>query len=169
MTAHSDTDVIDTVLHLDTFPDIRKLREQRARLKHLTQTSYEAALRPREPRNFSYAMRAALAARMAGLWKAVELVAHYRDLLAREEATPDLAAIADPAFRPDESGDTRLATILAHVDLVTLTPREATRAHIEKLYAAGLDDRDIVTLAGLIAFVNYQVLVVAGLKMLRDN
>ena len=32
-----------------------------------------------------------------------------------------------------------------------------------------LDDADIVTLAGIIAFVNYQVLVVAGLKMLRDN
>ena len=59
--------------------------------------------------------------------------------------------------------------MLAHVDLVTLKPKEATRANIEALYAVGLDDRDIVTLAGLIAFVNYQVLVVAGLKMLRDN
>ncbi len=55
------------------------------------------------------------------------------------------------------------------MDLVTLKPREATRANIEALYAVGLDDRDIVTLAGLIAFVNYQVLVVAGVKMLRDN
>ena len=50
-----------------------------------------------------------------------------------------------------------------------VSPKEATRANIEKLTTAGLDDRDIVTLAGLIAFVNYQVLVVAGLKMLRDN
>ncbi|UXN58686.1 hypothetical protein N8E88_11940 (plasmid) [Phyllobacterium zundukense] len=52
---------------------------------------------------------------------------------------------------------------------MTLSPKDATRANIEKLTAAGLDDRDIVTLAGLIAYVNYQVLVVAGLKMLRDN
>ncbi|MNL31175.1 hypothetical protein D3C87_1529500 [compost metagenome] len=52
---------------------------------------------------------------------------------------------------------------------MTKNPKAATRENIEKLYAAGLDDRDIVTLAGIIAFVNYQVLVVAGLKMLRDN
>ncbi len=52
---------------------------------------------------------------------------------------------------------------------MTLTPKNATRENIEKLYAVGLDDRDIVTLAGLIAYVNYQVLVVAGLKMMRDN
>jgi uncharacterized protein YciW len=52
---------------------------------------------------------------------------------------------------------------------VTKNPKAATRDNIALLYAAGLDDRDIVTLAGIIAFVNYQVLVVAGLKMLRDN
>lgn len=77
-------------------------------------------------------------------------------------------SIANPG-NGAEGADTRLVAILAHVDLVTLSPKEATRANIEKLTAAGLDDRDIVTLAGLIAFVNYQVLVVAGLKMLRDN
>ena len=166
MTANAD--VIDTVLGLDKFPELLKLREQRAKLKQLTQTSYEAALHPSEPRNFSYSLRAAIAARMAGLWKSTELGAHYASLLAGEGATAELKAIADPGYRPDES-DKRLATILAHVDLVTLAPKEATRANIEKLYDAGLDDRDIVTLAGLIAFVNYQVLVVAGLKMLRDN
>ncbi|CAK7260199.1 MULTISPECIES: CMD domain protein [unclassified Shinella] len=166
MTASPAADVIDTVLGLDRFPDLKALREQRGKLKHLTQTSYEAALRPAEPRNFSYGMRAALAARMATLWKSGELAAHYRALLDGED--PVLSAIADPGTGPADA-DARLSAILAHVDLVTLAPKEATRANIEKLAAAGLDDRDIVTLAGLIAFVNYQVLVVAGLKMLRDN
>jgi uncharacterized protein YciW len=77
-------------------------------------------------------------------------------------------SIVDPAWMPAD-GESRLAAILRHVDLVTLTPKQATRVNIEALSAAGLDDRDIVALAGLIAFVNYQVLVVAGLKMLRDN
>ena len=167
MTAQPAVDVIDAVLGLDRFPDLKALREQRAKLKHLTQTSYEAALRPSEPRNFSYALRAALAARMAALWKSAELAAHYRALLESEEEGAGLAAVADPAAKHD--GDARMAAVLAHVDLVTLSPKEATRGNIDKLAAAGLDDRDIVTLAGLIAFVNYQVLVVAGLKMLRDN
>ena len=168
MTAPSTNDVIDTVLGLDRFPDLQALREQRAKLKHLSQTSYQAALRPAEPRNFSYALRAALAARMAALWKSHELSAHFRDLLESEEGGSALVSIAN-AGNGAEGADTRLVAILAHVDLVTLSPKEATRANIEKLTAAGLDDRDIVALAGLIAFVNYQVLVVAGLKMLRDN
>ncbi|KRD64041.1 CMD domain protein [Ensifer sp. ENS10] len=168
MTAPSTNDVIDTVLGLDRFPDLQALREQRAKLKHLSQTSYQAALRPAEARNFSYALRAALAARMAALWKSQELAAHFRELLESEEGGSALVSIANPG-NGAEGADTRLVAILAHVDLVTLSPKEATRANIEKLTAAGLDDRDIVTLAGLIAFVNYQVLVVAGLKMLRDN
>ena len=167
MTAPATADVIDTVLGLDRFPDLKALREQRDKLKHLTQTSYEAALRPAEPRNFSYALRAALAARMAALWKSQELAAHYRAILESEEGREALGALADPASGAVD--DARLAAILAHVDLVTLSPKDATRGNIEKLAAAGLDDRDIVTLAGLIAFVNYQVLVTAGLKMLRDN
>lgn len=168
MTFQANVDVIDSVLALDKYPDILKLREQRAKLKTLTQTSYVAALHPSDPGRFPFALRAALAARMAGLKKSTELRQHYLDLLAAEGETPELVVIADPAAAPDAAA-ADLTVMLAHVDLVTLAPREATRANIEKLYAAGFNDRDIVTLAGLIAFVNYQVLVVAGLKMLRDN
>ncbi|WHA43760.1 CMD domain-containing protein [Agrobacterium larrymoorei] len=160
-------DVIDNVLGLKPSDELFRLREQRAKMKHLTQTSYNAALRPAEPRNFSYALRAAIAARMSALWKADELQAHYLTALKSENASDDVVEIANPASATP--GDVKLTTILAHVDLVTLSPKEATRANIDKLYAAGLDDRDIVTLAGLIAYVNYQILVVAGLKMMRDN
>lgn len=105
---------------------------------------------------------------MSALWKAKELHAHYIERLAEEEGGSDQASVADPSSVLQHT-DSRLQAILNHVDLVTLTPKNATRENIEKLYAVGLDDRDIVTLAGLIAYVNYQVLVVAGLKMMRDN
>lgn len=168
MTTETTVDVIDKVLGLDPSSPLLALREQRAKLKHLTQTSYVAALHPADPRNFSYAERATLAARMAALWSSQELQAHYRDLATAEGASGDVLSIADPAWTlADEAS--RLSVILRHVDLVTKNPKAATRENIEKLYAVGLDDRDIVTLAGIIAFVNYQVLVVAGLKMLRDN
>lgn len=88
MTATPPEDVIDRVLGLDESSDLLKLRERRSKLKHLTQTSYLAALRPAEPRNFSYALRAALAARMSALWKAKELHAHYIERLAEEEEAP---------------------------------------------------------------------------------
>ncbi len=168
MTTSNAVDVIDQVLGLTPGSPLAELRDQRAKLKHLTQTSYVAALHPADPRHFSYAERAAIAARMAGLWRSAELVAHYKALAQAEGAAGDSLAMAEQGWMPaDETG--RMATVLRHVDLVTLTPKQATRANIEALTTAGLDDRDIVTLAGLIAFVNYQVLVVAGLKMLRDN
>ena len=46
MTATPPEDVIDRVLGLDESSDLLKLRERRSKLKHLTQTSYLAALRP---------------------------------------------------------------------------------------------------------------------------
>lgn len=168
MSEQTTVDVIDSVLGLGAGSELKALREKREKLKALTQSSYLAALRPKEPRNFPYPLRAAIAARMCGLWKADELAAHYRGLLEQEGATPELENVADGGWTPGDA-PSRLAAILRHVDLVTLKPKAATRANIEALYAAGLDDRDIVTLAGLIAFVNYQILVVAGLKMLRDN
>jgi CMD domain protein len=161
-------DVIDNVLRLEPSSPVAQLREKRAELKRLTQSSYVAALRPKDPRNFSYAKRAALACRMARLWKSAELADHYAALLEKEGSDAVLEAVADPRSTPG-GGGARLKAILRHVDMVTLSPKKATRADIDALYAAGLDDRDIVTLAGLIAFVNYQVLVVAGLRMLRDH
>jgi uncharacterized protein YciW len=55
-----------------------------------------------------------------------------------------------------------------YADRLTLAPREATRADIEALKAAGLGDADIVRLAELAGFVNYQLRVVAGLKLLKQ-
>lgn len=169
-------DVIDKVLGLSPGSPLALLRQQRGKLKQLTQTSYQAALHPAEPRNFSYAERAALAARMAALWNSPELSEYYRQLAQTEGAVGKVLSMMQPGWKPHDDIDNpagepgvRLSAVLRHVDLVTRNPKDATRANIETLYAAGLDDRDIVTLAGLIAFVNYQVLVVAGLKMLRDN
>jgi uncharacterized protein YciW len=63
------------------------------------------------------------------------------------------------------AGDARLAAILRHVDMVTRTPRQATRADIEALKAAGVEEADIVRLSELVAFVSYQARVIAGLRL----
>jgi uncharacterized protein YciW len=65
--------------------------------------------------------------------------------------------------------DGRLAAIVRHVDLLTLTPEAARAGDIGLLRAAGLTDRDVVTLCGLVAFVNYQVRVAAGLRLLAGR
>jgi uncharacterized protein YciW len=70
---------------------------------------------------------------------------------------------------PVGADDPRLAAIVRHVDLVTLTPGRATRDDIDALRDAGLNEDDIVTLSGIIAFVNYQARVAAGLRMLKGG
>ena len=54
--------------------------------------------------------------------------------------------------------------ILSHVDLVTTRPRDATQADIAALRGAGVTEPDIVRLSQVVAFVNYQVRVIAGLQ-----
>jgi uncharacterized protein YciW len=62
-----------------------------------------------------------------------------------------------------------LAALLVHTDLLTEHPAEATRDDLAALHAVGLDTTDIVTAAQLIAFVNFQLRVAAGLALLGTH
>ena len=82
---------------------------------------------------------------------------------------------ADPAsavrlltggFIVDGADNARLKAILRHTDLVTCSPKDAVAGDIATLKAAGIKEEDIVRLSELIAFVNYQVRVVAGLRLM---
>jgi uncharacterized protein YciW len=68
----------------------------------------------------------------------------------------------------DGGDDARAKAILRHTDLVTLNPKEATPDDVLALRTAGLDDADIVRLSELIAFVSYQIRVVAGLRLMAE-
>jgi CMD domain protein len=161
------TDQIDTAADLSEGSAIHSLRRERPDIVRLSQTSFEAALRPREIGNLSRAERAALAERMAHHFGDERLAATYAALLEDEPASPAVRALADPAEAAP--ADARRAAILRHVDLLSLTPEAATAGDIARLKEAGLSDRDIVTLTGLVAFVNYQLRVVAGLRLLEGR
>jgi uncharacterized protein YciW len=136
--------------------------EKRAEILRLSQAAHDAVLLPRDPGGLSHGLRAALAARMARLNNNPALASHYDALIARagEPATAPLAI-------PDASAtDDRTAEIVRHADRLTVAPREATRAHVDALRGAGVADPDIVRLAELAAFVNYQVRVIAGIALI---
>ena len=158
-------DIIDAVLGIEPGSPLDLLRRQRPVQRERIQSSFEAALFPTDPRNLPLSLRAALARRMSRLWNSDALADHYLRLAVGGD--PETLRVADPAW--DGGDDPRLRAILRHVDLVTRRPRDATGHDIAALAAQGLDDRDIVTLAGLIAFVNFQILVVAGLRMLGED
>lgn len=160
-------DVVDRAAGLAPGSALWHLRRERPEVVARTEASHDAALTPADPGGISHAERAALAARLARLNGDPALAAHYLKLLVTAGAGRGVRDFADP-----DSGSAttpRAAAILRHVDLVTTSPKAATRDDIEKLTAAGLDTRDIVSLSGLIAFVNYQQRVVAGLRLLAER
>jgi len=135
---------------------------QRAEIVKLSEAAHDAVLVPREPGGLSHALRAALAARMARHLGDPAAASHY-DFYVTHQGDAETAPLTQPGSHAD---DPRTEAIVCHVDLLTLSPRDATRGSIEALRAAGVEEADIVRLSELAAFVNYQLRVVAGLRLL---
>jgi uncharacterized protein YciW len=130
--------------------------ENRANIFEMTQAAEDAVLRPRETGAFSHEQRAALAARIVRLSGEQALAQRY--LIGAGEK----AALADPSTR--EEG---LTPVLGFVDKVANRARDITAEDIAGLRSGGMADADIVRLCELIAFVAYQIRVVAGLRLMR--
>jgi CMD domain protein len=60
----------------------------------------------------------------------------------------------------------RLAAALEHAHLLVFRPRDAASADMKALLGAGWSSTGIVTLSQLVAFLSFQVRVVAGLRVL---
>jgi CMD domain protein len=63
----------------------------------------------------------------------------------------------------------RLSAALEHAHLLTFHPRDATPAALQSLLDAGWSTTDIVTLSQLVAFLSFQIRVVAGLRVLAAS
>jgi len=157
------TNLIETFAGVAPGSKLGEAIKARAEILRLSEAAHDAVLLPRDPGGLSHALRAALAARMCRHVGNDDLAGHYDNYLAHT-GDLDVAPLAHPAGKSDEK---RLDAIARHADLLTVAPREATRQDIERLRAAGVDEPDIVRLAELAAFVNYQLRVIAGLKVLK--
>ncbi|MFT4004057.1 MAG: CMD domain protein, partial [Rhizobium sp.] len=63
----------------------------------------------------------------------------------------------------------KLAAALEHSHLLVFRPREASAAALQKLLDAGWTATGIVTLSQIVAFLAFQIRVVAGLKALAKT
>jgi uncharacterized protein YciW len=148
-------DVMDTLAGLPDGSAIAELRRQRPDVVRHLQGSDDAIFAPAHHGGFTRPEREAAASRVATLLRDSALEEHYRRrLVALGETNPLTGA--------------RGETILAHIDCVTMTPDSATQADLDRLVAAGLTPHAVVSLSQLIAYVNFQSRVLAGLRMLRD-
>ena len=146
---------------------LAEIVESRADIMALTQATEDAVLNPRVAGGLSPTLRVALACRMARLSQVATLAAHYETRLSNLEAEAAGSRLADPTCT--DGGNPRDTAILRHVDLVSQSPKTAVQGDIVALRDAGMAEADIVRLAELIAFVNYQLRVVAGLQLLGDK
>jgi uncharacterized peroxidase-related enzyme len=139
-------DVVDALVPLHAASPVHAVRHQRDKVVAATQGSYDAIFDPALP-GLSLAERLLAAQTVARLSGSEQLEGHYRDRLPRSQ-----------------QGSERVQAILAFAEVLTEHPVEGDRAALLKLPAAGLSTPEVITLAQLIAFVAYQVRVVAGLQ-----
>jgi uncharacterized protein YciW len=123
--------------------------------------SDDAIFAPADDGGLSRVERASLALHIAALLRESQLARHYRARVAALQRDDLDAAV------PADGADRRWRAMLAHAERVTLDPSSARREHIAALADAGLSPRAVVALAQLIAYVNFQARVLAGLTMLR--
>ncbi len=152
------TDVTDLAAGLCSDSPIAMLRRQREAFVRRTQGSYDVLIAPADAGGVSLTERAAAALHVASLEHDATLTAHYQDRLRQLGA--DIETM---------NTQPRLRAILRHVALVTSAPGSATAVDLDRLRAVGLAPRDIVVIAQIVAFVSYQIRVVAGLRALSQE
>jgi CMD domain protein len=63
----------------------------------------------------------------------------------------------------------RLAAAFEHVHMLVFHPRDATPAALQALLDGGWSTTDIVTISQIVAFLSFQIRVVAGLRVLAGR
>ena len=145
-----DDDVIDRAAGLAPGDALHTARRFRAKVVEATQASHDALLG--EPvQGLSTADRLRVAAHVCSIAGATSLGRHYEARLASD---PGRDASTSPA----------LPAMLRFAAALTTDPRRGDRAAIDALRDAGLGDAAVVALAQLVAFLSYQLRVVAGLR-----
>jgi uncharacterized peroxidase-related enzyme len=151
----ASADVIDAAVPLRAGEHLHELRRQRQKIVDATQGSHAEMFSP-AVQGVSVVERLRVALHAARLSGAGTLVAHYRAMLEQEGASPEPAA-----------ADARVATLLAFTAKVIERPIDGDRQAVEGLGTAGFSPAAVVAVSQLIAFVSYQIRLVAGLQAMK--
>ena len=160
--AHAD--VIDLLAALEPNSRIVQLRQLNEEARRATQGSFEALFEPEGYGGLPRAERELVALRVAVLQHDAPLAAFHRERARSQRA--DAALLHGTERQADPVGGDRWAEVLRFVDRLTLEPALARASHVKALHRHGLVARDVVTLAQLVAFTNYEVRLLAGLRAL---
>lgn len=191
------TDVIDQLVGIREGDALFELRSQRPDAKRNAQASFDALFASDELGHASQLERLAVAYWTLALSQS-PAAGFYRELLAAEDAGAAAALDAElpGAATTGPYGDfpagpltvenvaglhwqagpalvaavgPRLAAALAHTHLLVLRPRDSSDDALQALLDAGWSPTGIVTLSQLVAFLSFQLRVVAGLSVLKGE
>ena len=109
------------------------------------------------------ATRAALDAEIAGAKTKGPYGAFPKGPLSKEDIKGPVHRVAKERL---EALGPRLAAALEHVHMLVFHPRDADARSLQSLLDAGWTTTEVVTLSQLVAFLSFQIRVVAGLKVL---
>jgi uncharacterized protein YciW len=168
-TVVATADVIEQIIGGDPTGRIAALRSQKPELADELQTYYRSIFAPsdRSAAEFSLVDRALVAIRVASHTGSSAVVEWYARLAEENGADPALIARAK-AVDTAWDDDTRLGAAIGRADLVTLRPADTQASDIQLLKAAGFSPAGILSLSQTIAFVSYQLRLIAGLRALGE-
>ncbi len=164
----SGPDLLDQLAGIQPGSAAAETRARRPDVARYTQESYDALLEPADFAGVSRAERYLIALRVAVLNRSQPLIDHYETSL-RDQGVPAEKIAAVFAGTTGEALTAREQAILAHTDRLTLEPRTATPEHLTALQSHDLTARNVVSIAQLIAFMSFQVRVLAGLQLLNKE
>ena len=159
-------DLIEWLAGIMPGSDLASLRAERAAIRTHTDGAFKELVSPAEPGGVSLVERAALAWRVARLENNGGLATFYWVVF------DGLASAAESRIAADGPADGeggRFASLLRYGDKVAAHPGQVTQADIDALSAHGLSPQDIVAVTQLVAFVPFQVRLLAGLRAMKGT
>ena len=144
------TDLIETLLGITSGSVLAVLRAQRPEIRLHAQGAYRELVVPAEPGGVTRDERAALARQVAEVEGEGRLAGHFAIL---GSCAPDAA---------------RTALLSPYADTVARHAGRVRQADIDGLLAQGLSPQDVVAVTQLVAFVPFQVRLLAGLRAMLE-
>ncbi len=165
----TSTDVINAILGVDEKSPLVALRNRKPNLVAELQDYYNSIFQPTAESAAALSLpdRYVVAVRAASFTGSEAVANWYANLAAHAGVSDELIASARDVTIP-WTGDAALDAAIRHTDLLTTHPRDARPEDLQALKDAGFTPAGIVSLAQTVAFVNYQLRLVAGLRALGE-
>lgn len=169
-TSVTSRDTIDAILGVEPGSAIAALREAKPELARQDQAYYLAIFdpTPASAAELSLRDRALVALRVASHTNSEAVANWYAGIAANEGASSnEIERVRD--LSNAWSTPTTLGAALRHADLLTTAPSAATAQDLQNLKDAGLTPAGILSLSQTIAFVSYQLRLIATLRALGEE